>query len=131
MYLRNKTNHMINLSSGGAQPNISQKIIKKIKIPLAPLPEQKTIVQKIENIFSHCDKIENVIEQNLKNIDSLKQSILKKAFSGNFLSKKDLEVCRKSLNWKPAKELLKEIQKEKRKAEIEQKNFKKKGKLYE
>ena len=61
----------------------------------------------------------------MQNIELLRQSLLKKAFSGNFLSKKELGICHKSPDWKPAKELLKEIQKEKNKeTKKEQKNLK-------
>ena len=70
-------------------------------------------MKEIENIFFHCNKIDVVIEQNLKNIELLEQSILKKVFSGKFLNKEELEECRKSSDWKSAKELLSEIQKEK------------------
>ena len=58
-------------------------------------------------------------------MDTLRRSILKKAFSGKFLNKKELEICRKSPDWKSAKELLKEIQKEKdRGTENKQKSLK-------
>jgi len=35
-------------AGGGAQPNISQNIIQKLKIPLPPLEIQKQIVSQIE-----------------------------------------------------------------------------------
>ena len=41
----------IELSTGGAQPNISQGIIRDFDIPLPQLPEQQRIVNKIENLF--------------------------------------------------------------------------------
>ena len=97
--------------SGSAQPQLPVRALSKIKIPLAPFSEQKAIVQKIEHIFSHCDKTEIWIEQNLQNVTLLKQSILKKAFLGELLNKKELEKCRKASDWKPVKELLAQIQK--------------------
>ncbi len=102
-----------NKQVGTGQPNVNGTNLGTIKIPIPSFQEQSQIVKKIESIFSHCDKTENVIEQNLKNINSLRQSILKKSFSGNFLSKKELEACYKSPGWKSAKKLLQEIQKEK------------------
>ncbi len=48
-YLKSKTSYMRNLSIGGAQPNVSQNIIRSIKIPYPPLKIQKQIVTRIEN----------------------------------------------------------------------------------
>ncbi|MHB8404116.1 MAG: N-6 DNA methylase [Gammaproteobacteria bacterium] len=39
---------LIRLAGGGAQPNISQKIIREFKIPLPPLEAQQAIVAEIE-----------------------------------------------------------------------------------
>ena len=46
--LKNQKNIMIRLSNGGAQPNISQTIIKNLEIPLPLIEIQKQIVAKIK-----------------------------------------------------------------------------------
>lgn len=46
--LKGKKDYLISLSTGGAQPNISQTIIKKLRIPVPPLSVQKEIVDEIE-----------------------------------------------------------------------------------
>ncbi len=43
------------------------------------------IVAEIESRLSVCDKIEESIEQSLKQAESLRQSILKKAFEGKLV----------------------------------------------
>ena len=43
-FLRSMKNWLISASFGGAQPNISQKVVKSIQIPLPPLDEQRRIV---------------------------------------------------------------------------------------
>jgi type I restriction enzyme S subunit len=48
-------NFLIQQGIGGAQPNISQTILKKLILPLPPLPTQKAIVRKIEQLFSSLD----------------------------------------------------------------------------
>ena len=48
---------------GGAQPNISKEKIENTPFPLPPLAEQKRIVEKIEQIFTALNRIENAIEE--------------------------------------------------------------------
>ena len=47
---------------GGAQPNISAKVISNYYIPVPPIAEQKRIVSKINELFSQLDKIESSLE---------------------------------------------------------------------
>ena len=47
-YLKQKKEELISLSVGGAQPNISQGIIKSIQIPIISVEIQKQIVDKLE-----------------------------------------------------------------------------------
>lgn len=67
---------------GGAQPNISQTIIKNMLCPIPSVEEQDVIIKIIESRFSVCDKMEETIENSLKQAEALRQSILKQAFEG-------------------------------------------------
>lgn len=61
-------------------------ILKQIQIPLPPLPIQQKIVEKLDKIFSVNSELKNFYEKNLKNLEELKQSILKQAFEDeNFI----------------------------------------------
>ena len=51
-YLLSARNRLIELGSGGAQPNISKTKIENFIFPLPPLEEQKRIVTKIEIIMN-------------------------------------------------------------------------------
>ena len=67
---------------GGAQPNISASKIESLKIALPPLPEQRAIVQKIEQLFTNLDKgIEN-LKTAQEQLKVYRQAVLKKAFEG-------------------------------------------------
>lgn len=59
--------------------------LKKVCIPLPPIEEQHLIVQEIENRLSVADKMEESIAQSLQQAEALRQSILKKAFSGELV----------------------------------------------
>jgi type I restriction enzyme S subunit len=85
-YLAYKKYDLIGQAIGGAQPNISQGILRDLDIPLPPtLSEQNLIVQEIESRLSVCDKIEESITTSLQQAEALRQSILKKAFEGKLV----------------------------------------------
>ncbi|ATA75022.1 hypothetical protein CGC52_06075 [Capnocytophaga sp. H2931] len=48
----------IQKATGSTFSSISMDVIKNEIVPLPPLPEQKRIVQKIEEIFTELDNIE-------------------------------------------------------------------------
>ena len=71
------------IKTHGATMNIlNLGIIKDLPFPFCSIPEQQAIVQEIESRLSVCDKIEQTIEDSLNKAEALRQSILKKAFSG-------------------------------------------------
>jgi type I restriction enzyme S subunit len=54
-FIANRKN-IVNLSYGGGQPNISQDVIKKLKIPVPPLEVQNSIVAYLDKKNSEIDK---------------------------------------------------------------------------
>ena len=84
-YLLFKKEYLVNQGKGGAQPNISQEIVKALIVPIPTLDEQKQIVKEIEKRFEAVDEVERVIAENLEKAEQLKQSILKKAFEGRLV----------------------------------------------
>jgi len=70
-YLGTLTDDMVRMSSGGAQPNISQKIIKSLKIPFISIDKQKQMVSKIE-------EEENIVDGNKKLIEVFEKKIEEK-----------------------------------------------------
>ena len=81
-FLFYKKQDLVNQGIGGAQPNISQTILKNLKIPLPPLKEQQAIVSKIEELFSELDKGIESLKTALKQLKIYRQSVLKWAFEG-------------------------------------------------
>lgn len=81
-YLFSKRRFLVEQGIGGAQPNISQTILKELEIPLPPLPEQQRIVSKIEELFSEIDKAVENLQTARQQLKTYRQSVLKHAFEG-------------------------------------------------
>ena len=60
--LKSKRDYMISLSSGGAQPNISQKVVRDLEFPLPPLEVQRQIVAEIEGYQKIIDGARQVLD---------------------------------------------------------------------
>lgn len=78
-------NEILKYDNGTAQPNLSAKDFSNFEIPFASKDEQHQIVQEIESRLSVADKMEESITQSLQQAEALRQSILKKAFSGELV----------------------------------------------
>lgn len=73
---------LLKQSIGGAQPNISQTILKDLEIPLPPLTEQQEIVAKIEELLSELDQGKQQLETARQQLKVYRQAVLKWAFEG-------------------------------------------------
>lgn len=74
------------------QFNLTLEICRDIQIPVPPIEKQKQIVVEIESRLSVCDSIEKTVDAALQQAESMRQSILKKAFEGA-LGKKEETPC--------------------------------------
>lgn len=86
-YIALKNEDILNLAYGGAQPNISPKVIEFISIPLPPIKEQQRIVNRIESLFAKIDRAKELIENTLAQFEQNKMAILHKAFIGELTAK--------------------------------------------
>ena len=60
-------------------------MVQNLPIPLPPLSEQQKIVEYLDNIFAENQKLKNLYQAQIKNLDEMKQSFLKKAFAGELV----------------------------------------------
>ncbi|WP_104718572.1 restriction endonuclease subunit S [Helicobacter trogontum] len=82
-YLFNRyKKELISMGSGGGQPNISQDIIKNLKIPLPPLKEQEQIAQFLDSKISKIDKIIEKTKKQIKLIKEYKTTLINQAVCG-------------------------------------------------
>lgn len=70
---------------GTTVESIDSISLKEYQIPIPTLNEQKEIISEIESRFSVADKLEESINQSLLQAETLRQSILKRAFEGKLI----------------------------------------------
>lgn len=100
-FMQSQGDLILKLSYGGAQPNVSAKIISDLFIPIPSLNEQENIVAEIEKWFGFIDEIENGKIELESHIKKTKSKILDLAISGKLVPQDP--------NDEPAIELMKRI----------------------
>ena len=85
--------------------------IEKEDLPLAPLPEQRAIVSKIEELFSDLDKGIDDLKKAKDQLVIYRQAVLKKAFDGELTK----EWREEQINLPSADELIEQIKEEREK----------------
>ena len=73
-------------SSTSGLYTLSTEKVRNLKVPSCSLADQHRIVQEIESRLSQASTSSAYIENALQQSEALRQSILKKAFSGEFVS---------------------------------------------
>ena len=67
---------MINQCAGGAQPNISQGIVKKVAIPDVTQAKQ----QEFADFVTQVDKLRFATQQQIDKLETLKKSLMQEYF---------------------------------------------------
>jgi len=98
-FLFSKKPSLVKQGIGGAQPNISQGILKNLDIPIPPLPEQLAIVTKIEELLSDLENGKQQLLIAHQQLKVYRQSLLKAAFEGK-LTNKGLKEGELPKSWK-------------------------------
>jgi len=89
-YLLNILHHQdfvnfANSKTSGDRPRISYDEVSEFEFIVPPIKEQYSVITEIESRLSVCNKIEESIEQGLKQAETLRQCILKSAFEGKLV----------------------------------------------
>lgn len=99
-----------NKVSSAGQNTISQSTLERLQVPLAPLNEQRRIVEKIEELFSDLDAGVAALRRAKANLKRYRASVLKAAVDGSLTA----EWRRQHPAVEPAQKLLARILKERR-----------------
>ncbi|MDZ8069389.1 MAG: restriction endonuclease subunit S [Nostoc sp. DedQUE08] len=78
-------NYLSDQSVGTTMQNLNQEIIHNLPVPLCSPIEIQKIIEEVDRRTALITEVENLIEKNLLSSEILKQSILKKAFSGQLV----------------------------------------------
>lgn len=81
-FLKSEKQNFIDKGKGGAQPNISQTIIKDHPFPLPPLNEQRRIVAKLDALFAQLDTVKARLERIPTLLKQFRQAVLTQAVTG-------------------------------------------------
>lgn len=101
-WLRNISEYIVANGIGATVKGVKLDFIKNLKIPLAPIPEQKRIVSKLDAVFERINQSIALLEENIKQTAALMASVLDEVF-GEIDQEKFLpllEIC------SPSKETL-------------------------
>jgi type I restriction enzyme S subunit len=113
--------HQFNkLTKGAVKAGLGLEDINTVSVPMCSVLEQEMIVELIEERLSVIVKLEQDILLNIDRISAMRQSILKKAFSG--------ELVPQDPNDEPASELLARIKAEREDAQQQAKKIPRKAK---
>lgn len=100
-FLLNEKNAFIKKGKGGAQPNISQGVIKEHTICLSPFSEQKVIVEKLDALLAQVDSTKARLEQIPQILKRFRQAVLAAAMSGKLTE--EWRVSNGLGSWEPQK----------------------------
>jgi type I restriction enzyme, S subunit len=85
LVLRAKRAELVAAGQGGAQPNISQAILRELRIPVPSSNEQRRIVADVERQLSLVDALQSTLYRARRRSAALRSSILRHAFRGELL----------------------------------------------
>ena len=73
------------MAYGAGKPGLNLENIRSVVVPVPTLSVQEKIVELIEGKLSEVDQLEQTLAASLQQSEALRQSILKKAFSGQLV----------------------------------------------
>jgi type I restriction enzyme S subunit len=108
-YLLAKRPWLIGQAAGGAQPNISQGVVRSLMVPVMPLGAQHEIVAEIEKQFSRLDEAVANLQRVKANLKRYKASVLKDAVEGRLVPTEAELARREGRTFETGEQLLQRI----------------------
>lgn len=100
-YIKYAFDYLIEEGTGNSIPQLTVPMLKNKAIPLAPLPEQKRIVDILDMFFEKLDEAKEKLQEQVDSpdtkkkssgqIDMIRKSVLARAFHGELGTNNELE----------------------------------------
>lgn len=81
-FLRSQKDAFVAAGQGGAQPNISQSVVKGWQVSLPPLTEQLRIIDKLDTVLARVDAVNDRFARVALLLKRFRKSVLAAAFTG-------------------------------------------------
>jgi type I restriction enzyme S subunit len=114
LYYLLSTLNLNSLDKSTAIPGLNRNDAYALKIPLPPLPEQRCIVTKLEELFTRLDAGVSQLKKTQAQLKRYRQSVLKAACEGKLVPTEAELAKAEGRTYEPADVLLARIIKEKR-----------------
>jgi type I restriction enzyme S subunit len=85
LVLRAKRAELIAAGQGGAQPNISQNILRRLEVPVPPLNEQHRVVTEVEHRVARVDAVSAELTAAEQRVHWLRYGIIARALRGELV----------------------------------------------
>lgn len=89
--------HIVSLALGGGQPNISQDIIRNLRICFPPIDEQNAILKHIDDKTKKIDKVVKKLEKQVELINEYRKALITAAVTGQIDVREKLAVSTESI----------------------------------
>ena len=109
-----------NFAGTAGQLRVPAKFLIAYPLPLAPLPEQRRIVAKIEELFSQLDAAEEGLQRVRRNLKRYRATVLKAAVEGRLVLTEAELARREGRTYETGEQLLRRILAERRRKWEEQ-----------
>jgi restriction endonuclease S subunit len=80
--LQSRVSYLVLQSTGGAQPNISQTVIRNLNIPLPSIGEQQRIAAKLDEQMAALDRAEQALSEQEAAASAFTTAVLQQVFCG-------------------------------------------------
>lgn len=108
-YLRQQRQALIEAGQGGAQPNLTNQIVRNWPLPLPPLHEQERITARVDDLFTYIKSAREHLSRVLPILKRFRQAVLAAACSGRLTE----DWRNKHSETEPAEQALARCQEEK------------------